>query len=234
MIVLDMEQGSPEWLAARIGRPTASQFNRILTSKRLDYSSQAEGYLNQLLADWLLGYPTGWEGDGWTERGTELEEEARAFYEFERGVDVARVGLVLREDGKVGGSPDGLVEATLAGHGGGVLEIKCPAIYNHIGYLRSPASLADAYRHQLQGLLYLTGRAWADVVSYCPDLPTVVVRVEPDAAYHAALAAALDTFVAALDAAKEQLADYKREPPRWGLAEELNRAGDLSALTEEC
>ncbi|HSH45084.1 MAG TPA: hypothetical protein VK966_04470 [Longimicrobiales bacterium] len=35
MIWLDVEQGSGEWEAARLGIPTASQYDRILTAKTL-------------------------------------------------------------------------------------------------------------------------------------------------------------------------------------------------------
>jgi hypothetical protein len=31
MIILDLEQGTPEWLQARLGIPTASNFGNIIT-----------------------------------------------------------------------------------------------------------------------------------------------------------------------------------------------------------
>ena len=113
------------------------------------------------------------------------------------------VGFVLRDDGEVGGSPDRLV-----GEDGG-LEIKNPAMHTHIGYLLDPPSLVADYAPQVQGYLYLTGRAWWDVLSYNPDLPPLVARVEPDAAFQAALDGALDTFLSELRDAKELLAEYR-------------------------
>ncbi|HLS34240.1 MAG TPA: YqaJ viral recombinase family protein, partial [Brevibacterium sp.] len=127
MKILDVVQGSPEWLAARLGLPTCSQADRILTPARLRPASGAVTYRLQLLAEWVLGYPIEWSGSSaYMERGTELEAEARAAYEVEMGVDVEEVGLVLAPGGAFAGSPDGLV-----GEDGG-LEIKCPALHTHI------------------------------------------------------------------------------------------------------
>ena len=53
MITLDCEQGSEEWLAARMGVPSASNFKKILPSN-MKLSTQAPGYRHTLLAE-LLG-----------------------------------------------------------------------------------------------------------------------------------------------------------------------------------
>ncbi len=204
MIVLDMPQGGPEWEMARIGRPTASGFDKILTPSTLKPSKSAVPYRNQILAEWLLGYPIDFAPrTPWMERGTELEPEARAYYEMQHDVEVETVGLVMTDDGKVAGSPDGLV-----GDDGG-LELKCPAIQTHIGYMLDPDKLVSGYRYQVQGYLYLTGRAWWDLVSYFPGLPDVTRRIGRDAEYIAALEAALKVFVKDLDAAKEKLAPHR-------------------------
>ena len=56
MIALDLQQGSAEWVKARLGIPTASQFSRIITSTG-KLSGQADGYMHELLAESLLGEP---------------------------------------------------------------------------------------------------------------------------------------------------------------------------------
>src|SRR5690606_19252020 len=133
--VLDVMQGTQEWEMARLGIPTASQADRILTPSRLQPAAAAREYLHQLLAEWLIGYPIEWSASSqYMQRGTDLEAEARAAYELEMGVDVQQVGLCVTDDSMIGGSPDGLV-----GDVGGV-EIKCPAIHMHIGYLLDPRS----------------------------------------------------------------------------------------------
>lgn len=207
MITLRCEQGSRDWLVARLGVPTSSAFDRIITAKKLDYSSQAEKYKNELLAEWLEGYPLdGGFSSAATERGKDMEEEARARYEFLRDVEVEQVGIVLRDDRMAGASPDGLV-----GDVGG-LEIKCPEAHTHIGYLLNPQSLVDAYRVQVQGCLYLTGREWWDMASYHPSMHMVVERVEPDPDFQAAFGPYLDNFVAELLAGRKRLLEMGLTP----------------------
>lgn len=208
MIHLDIEQGTEAWQNARLGIPTASGFDKILTPKKLEYSAKAVDYRNQLVAEWILGHPIEWESNAYMDRGTGMEHEARAYYELQRGVDVVNGGFVLRDDGKVGGSPDGLVGDD------GVLEIKCPAIHTHIGYLLEPSALSDKYRAQVQGYLYLTDRNWTDIISYNPVLPAVQVRISRDPKYIMALDAALVMFLADLDDVKEKLLEHKQEPSR--------------------
>lgn len=205
MKIMQMEQGSAEWMDARLGIPTASRFSDIITPKTLKPSSSSTEYRNQLLAEWLLGYAIDWSngGSAWTDRGREMEAEARSFYEMQFDVDVARVGFVTRDDGRVGGSPDGLV-----GTDGGV-EIKCPALHTHIGYLLDPQTLAAKYRAQVQGYLYLTDRQWWDVLSYTPALPHVRARVERDPKFVAAFEAALEVFLADMDACRARLEPHR-------------------------
>lgn len=208
MIILDIPQGTPQWLAARMAIPTASQFDRILTPKKLQYSSDAWKYQNELLTEWLVGAPCDFGGrSAFMDRGTELEPKARQYYELVTGEDVRTVGVVLRDDGMVGCSPDALV-----GDEGG-LEIKCPAMHTHIGYLRDPNTLLEEYRSQSQGGIYLTERKWWDILSYHPTLPSVIVRAHPHDEYQKALPDALKRFLDELMEARRMLAP-KREQAR--------------------
>lgn len=224
MTILDCEQGGPEWLFARIGIPTASQFDRLLTPAQLKHGigrSATQKYRAEILAEWVMGYPMEFGSSPPTERGTDMEDRARAWYELHSGHDVEQVGMVLRDDRKVGGSPDGIMTAARGG-----LELKVPMLHTHIAYLADPAELVKAYRGQVQGLLYLTGFDWWDAVSYSPTLPSVVERVEPDAEYHAALDDALAEFTDDLDEWKRRLAEHRQMPERSPLP------GEESALYE--
>lgn len=209
MTILDMEQGSLEWMVARLGLPTASRYDQLLTPKGLKPSASQQPYRAELLAEWLLGQPLEWGTDGVMERGTELEAEARRFYEMDRDVEVRQVGFILRDDGLTGGSPDGLVGAD------GVLEIKCPMAKQHVRYM-----LGEKPEHtgQVQGLLHLTGRAWCDVLSYNPELPPVLVRVERDEAYLAALVPILYAFAEQCSADRERYQAH-RIPRPWQAGE---------------
>jgi exodeoxyribonuclease (lambda-induced) len=119
------------------------------------------------------------------ERGVEMEEEARRWYAMERDVDVTRAGLVLRDDGLVVGSPDGLVGED------GVVEIKCPSAAQHMRYRLGEE---PDYLGQVQGYLYLTGRQWCDFLSYHPELKPFLRRYPRDEEYLAALVPVLDEF----------------------------------------
>lgn len=203
MKILDVIQGSEEWLLARLGIPTASEFDRILTPAKLQPCAKAETYRNQLLAEWFVGHPIDFDGTvGFMERGKELEPQARAAYEFHRDVEVRTVGFLKRDDEMAGASPDGLVGAE------GGLELKCPAIQTHLGYMLNPQDLVDAYRSQVQGNLYISGREWWDIMSYHPELPPVIQRVEPDPKYQAALDTVLNAFIANLLECRRVLAPY--------------------------
>src|SRR6185312_13291104 len=122
MILHDCEQGTAEWYACRIGRPTASRFDEIVTPTG-KYSAQARKYAFQLIAERALKIPTeSLDGQMWMERGKELEPQAADLYSFlNEGVELSKVGFITTDDGKIGCSPD-----RLAGDCG-LVEFKCPA-----------------------------------------------------------------------------------------------------------
>lgn len=209
MIRVDVVQGDPDWEYVRLGRPTASQFARILTPKKLEYSSSAAAYRNQLLVEWLIGYKPEFSGgsasSGYADRGADMEASARRRYEYVHDVKVERVGFIMRDDGKVGGSPDGFLSVD-----GGV-DFKCPAMHTHIGYMLNPNELVEQYKSQMQGYMYLSGREWWDVMSFHPEIDPVERRIQRDERYQIALGSALDEFVTDLENAKRQLAEYRSE-----------------------
>lgn len=204
MIRVECLQGSGAWFQARLGIPTASQFERILTPKTLKLSGSAPAYRNELLAEWLLGESQDTTEYDFTARGSQMEAEARAYYELLHDVEVEQVGFLLRDDRRAGGSPDGLVGSA------GMLELKCPSAAVHVGYLLDTAG--DKYKAQMQGNLWVAEREWCDFVSYHPTLPKVVVRVTRDEAFIAALAEAMQQFCDGLDAAKASLMARGFEP----------------------
>ena len=181
MIVLTCEQGSREWLEARAGIPTSSQFSRIVTPGGKP-SAQAEGYVAELLAEHFLGpQDDEFMGNEWVERGRVLEPVARRFYAFHRDVDPTQVGLCLRgvwhkgaevtDTLGAGASPDALVGDD------GLLELKVPMPKTHLLWL-ARGVLPKQHSMQVQGQLWVTGRAWCDFLSWHPDLPPFLVRVE--------------------------------------------------------
>lgn len=181
MIILDHEQGSPEWLAARLGKPSASCFSRLITNSGKP-SSSADGYINELIAERLTGRSKPFFTTPWMERGKELEKDAREAYGFISGNDTLEVGFIADPTFSYGCSPDALI-----GSEGG-LEIKCPAPDTHVGYMRDNQAGVNKYWQQIQGCMWVTGRQWWDFFAYHPEMPHVLVRVERDDEYIAKLA----------------------------------------------
>jgi hypothetical protein len=170
--ILDVVQGTTEWLSARAGIPTSSQFHKIITPKTRKVSGQAADYAYQLVAERVLGrYLEDTKSFYWAERGKQLEDEARLYYEMLTGSVTERVGFITNDNGTIGASPDRLVGER------GLLEIKCPAPQTHMGYLLGDPVSAD-YWLQVQGQLWIAERDWTDVLSYHPELPPAIIRVE--------------------------------------------------------
>lgn len=186
MRIIDVPQNSPEWLQARVGIPTASQFFRIITPG-MKASSASDKYLAELLVEWQFGTPTDTPESPWMQRGHDLEEEAASWFQFETGLDLQRVGFVLRDDGWVGCSPDRLI-----GTDSGV-EIKAPGAVQHMeNYL---GDWKDQYKVQVQGQMWLTGREDWWLVSYNQRIPSVMKRVDRDMKFVKALEILVDEFV---------------------------------------
>lgn len=176
MHIIECEQYDDAWWAARRGVPTCSEFHRLLTAKTRKLASGADGYIRELIADRMEQRPNFFKENAQTRdmaEGTAREPEARRYYEMERNVDVLQVGFVLDDETRFGGSPDGLV-----GEEGG-LELKCPKLATHIGYLLD-GGLPEDYKAQVHGHLIITKRKWWDFMSYAPPADPLIVRVLPD------------------------------------------------------
>lgn len=195
MNVINCEQGSPEWFGCRAGIPTASAFDKIITSTG-KASTQADTYINQLLCEQMAGQSEGLEPTEWMLRGIEMEAEARSFYELETGRDVEQVGFIVGDG--CGCSPDGVIGDD------GLIEIKCPKPTTHVGYLRA-GKLPSKYVPQVQGQLWVCGRDWCDFLSYCPGLPPLLVRVDRDQGFIDSLSAAMLKFNERLTKARADL-----------------------------
>lgn len=191
------EQGTEGWLRDRLGCPSGSNFSKLITSTGKP-STSAEGYINQMIAEKLMNnMASEVKVTEWMTRGTELEPQARSFYEFASGNDVVEVGFCKADDWEYGVSPDGLVNDD------GLLEIKCPAPSTHVGYLKSN-KLPSTYKQQVMGQLLVTERQYCDFMSYHPDMPALIVRVERDEPY-------IDLLRIELEKACEQIErDYQR------------------------
>ena len=186
MIILECDQLSPEWFQAKVGLPSAGSFDKIVTTKG-EPSKQRTNYLYQLAGETVSGYKTETYQNLAMQRGTELEGEARQYFEFLHDVQIRQVGLVYPdEEKKYASSPDGILED--AG-----LEIKCPLVHTHVGYLLDN-KLPTEYFQQVQGGMLVTGYDYWWFLSYFPGLPALVLRVERDEKFLEKLKAEIDRF----------------------------------------
>lgn len=163
--MLDMEQGSPEWIAARLGRVTASRVHDVIARTKSGYTAARANYEAELIAERLTGTQAERFINDAMRWGTETEAQARANYALIHGADVAEVGFVPHPTIEMAGaSPDGLVGDD------GLVEIKCPNIATHLATVLG-APIPVKYASQMAWQMACTGRQWCDFVSFDPRMP---------------------------------------------------------------
>lgn len=209
---IDVEQGSPDWLAMRCGCIGASRVaDACAVLKRSDGESAVRRSLRfEIICERLTGLTVDHYVSPDMERGTELEPLARAAYEIKTGVSVDTIGFVLHPSIKfAGASPDGLVGAD------GLMEIKCPRPTTHIDYWLSK-EIPALYQPQMLWQMACTGRQWCDFVSYCPEMPKhlqlFVVRFPRDDKRIEQMEAQVKQFLAEVEAAIASLAEVSEDP----------------------
>lgn len=208
-----MIQGSQEWYDARLGKVTASRFSTVLTTaQRKDepLSDGARTYLYELVAERLTGIPTDVPQTFAMQWGKELEEPARAKYQWLTGNNIAVYGFVTMNE-CIGGSPDGMIVDQ-----DGIVEIKCPWTRKEHVRTWDRREVPRQYIAQVQGNLWLTGRTFCDFVSYDnrfpKDLEICIVRVERDEDYIKNLAERVNGFAGLIQQTEEKLRNVgKRE-----------------------
>lgn len=168
---IDCPQGSDEWLQARCGVVSASNFSKVFTTAG-KLSATRDTLINQLIAENLIGAPTEMFKSEAMQRGNDLEPQARAMFEMLMDVEVREVGFAIHEKHQIGCSPDGLFDKT-------GLEIKCPLGSTHCAYLRK-GKLPSAYVQQVQGTMYLLGLESYWFMSFHPDIKPLIIEVQRD------------------------------------------------------
>lgn len=190
---MNAPQGTEAWLIERAGSATASRFCDVLAKVKAGESASRRKYRLQLVTERLTGLPTPSYSNAAMEWGKQQEPFARMAYEAHSGL--LAVEVPFRKHPTLawcGSSPDGVIEDD------GGLEIKCPDSITHVGYLTAGVAPSE-YLPQIQGNMWVTGRAWWDFVSFDPRLPPnlrlFVVRVPRDDAYIETLAREVEAFL---------------------------------------
>ena len=194
-------QGTPEWLAERAGKVTASMVSAVLAKPE---TAGYRDYQAQLVAEILTGKP---QGSDYTNAhmafGSEMEPLARSAYEAETGFSVDEVGFCQHPTiERAGASPDGLVGKN------SLVELKVPKVATHLAYLIAGV-VPVGYKNQMMWQMSCTGRDWCDFVSFRPDLPEhlqlFIIRYKRDPARILELETAVVAFLDSVDKMLSQL-----------------------------
>lgn len=199
---LNVEQGTPEWFAARLGIATASRYENIMART----PAPRNNYMAELVAERLTGEREESYKSSDMQWGNDYEAVARLTYKLNNPDKKVRdCGIFLHDKIACGASPDGLVDDD------GTIEIKCPKTATHIQTLKS-SKLPTQYFWQVQGQLWVTGRRWCDFISYDPRLPEnasyICIRVERDEEAIARLAESVESFMKQVAIDTELLKGY--------------------------
>lgn len=186
----DIIQGSDEWFSAKLGKPSSSNFGKIVTATGKK-SAQWNAYAYKLAAEIRTGKHEESYSNQNMENGLLLEDGARQSYSFIKGVDIIEVGLVYPNENKAYScSPDGLEIDFKSG-----LEIKNPIASTQMKYLHKKV-LPNDYKPQVYGSLYICDEVefW-DFFSHHEDLNPFMIRVTRDDEGYKKYVEALDKYL---------------------------------------
>ena len=204
-----MEQKSPEWFAARLGRVTASRVADVVAKTKSGYSASRDNYMAQLVIERLTNKQEESYSNDFMDWGNLQEPFARAAYEAATNVLVDEVGMITHPRIEMSGaSPDGFVGDD------GLVEIKCPKTATHIETLLSK-TVPGKYNIQMQWQMACTDRSWCDFVSFDPRMPEglqmFLKRVPRDDAIIKTLEDEIVRFLKEVDSKLEQLTNQLKE-----------------------
>lgn len=197
----DVEQGTPEWFALRVGKATASCFADVMAKGQ---GKMRANYLRRVVAEILTGKTVETFRNRDTDRGQEHEPLACWSYEITTGCSLERVAFINHDTLRAGCSPDRLVVGMERG-----AEIKCVLPHVQVETLLS-GGYPSEHKAQIQGSMWITGWDDWDFCSYCPDMRDdrhrlYIYTVKRDDAYIKTLEAEVRLFLADVDRALVQL-----------------------------
>ena len=161
----NLDQRSPEWFAARLGKITASGFDNVLKKTKYGESEYKKNYRMQLAIERLTGTQAVIIPVNLAMRnGIEREQEARDVFAAATKLDVTECGVYTHPRIKnSGASPDGIIASKNA-----VLEIKCPTMMTHAKNIMHDTVPAQ-YLYQIMWQVACTGSDGAYWASYNPE-----------------------------------------------------------------
>lgn len=170
MIFRDIKQNTDEWFALRTGLITGSDAPKVMMS---DTNKGYKQLIRRLAYERLYGERAdAWQGNKYTDRGHELEDEALSEYEFLTGNKIEKVGFIQLNDW-IGCSPDALEGDK------GLIQVKCLDWNAHMEVLESQ-KIETYHELQMQFELYASERDYNVYFGYHPKLPAFIKRIEVD------------------------------------------------------
>ena len=168
-VVVELQQGTSQWLAWRHNGIGSSQASTIMGENRFESPSMLlQEKRGPVILDSVPNEAMA--------LGTKLEPEARKLYIARTGKDVRPVCVQSSRYDWLRASLDGL-----STNHDTVVEIKCGAsVYRRVSQSRS---VPDYYYGQVQHILAVTGLESLDFWCYWPDNPALLLLVERDDTY---------------------------------------------------
>lgn len=173
-IVREIEQGSAEWLALRLGIVTCSELDCLLVNGKGEegFGKEAFTYMDKLIGERITGeaaeLPFSTRA---TERGHELEGVAKSLYKAQTDESYEEVAIILNHG--IGYSPDAILGDS------GLVEVKTKLPKFQVGVILG-GEVPKEHVAQCQGGLWVSEREWIDFVSYWPGMPLFVKRAYRD------------------------------------------------------
>lgn len=204
----EYQQKSVDWMLARSGIPTASEFDSLLTPLfEIRKGDMPTSYLAKKLAEKWIGGPLPGFNTFDMEQGNILEEEAIPFFCLHQEKEIEQIGFMTTDDGRIGASPDGMF-----GDGTGI-EIKCPEAHTHCRWLLN-GDLPKEHAAQVHGSMFVADAEQWRFFSYRRHFPPFILVVERDQEIQDKIAEAMALFLTKLDSAFERLTTLNGGPPR--------------------
>ena len=164
--VLDIDQRSDAWLAARCGRLTGSVAHEAFAKTKSGWAASRRNLIMRLVLERITGKPQGSDFvSPAMQAGIDREPLAIAAYEAATGEMVQRCGFISHRVLLAGCSPDGYL-----GDFETVLSIKCRQAFAHFEFVKDGSIPASAMT-QMQHECWMTGARRAVYCSYNPDFP---------------------------------------------------------------
>lgn len=193
--IIECEQRSPEWYAARVGRLTGSRAPHMMAKIQKGEAAARRNLRVGMGLERITkkSYERAFSART-TQQGIEFEPQAISAYEAMTGNIVERTGFLSCDSIMAGCSLDGHVSGFK-----GIVEAKCPESATHYGYLKTK-QIPEDYRWQCIHNMWVSNAEWCDFISFDPNFPEdlqfLCVRIERDEKVIAAYADDATRFLA--------------------------------------